>query len=87
MLSLSAVIESNLCLQIKNQHDTLMLLGSQLLKIYEECQYLRETLKIILEKLLVKVKGLASAPMLMKSIVIQLFLDEGNSRRKMTHPD
>jgi hypothetical protein len=87
MLTLSAVVESGLCLQIQNQHDTLMLLGKQLVTIYEECQYLRESVKMILEKLLVKAKGASSAPQLMKLIVKDLHIDADNNRIKMSHPD
>jgi len=60
---------------------------TSLIKLYGECHYLRESLVIILEKLLVRAKGASNAAGLMKIIVKEMFTDSDKKRRKFTHPD
>jgi hypothetical protein len=86
MMTLSAIIESGLCLQLQNQADNLTQLITALCRIYNDCNFLRESIMVILQKLLIKAKSVSAASTLLGQAVRALVPSDGK-KIKFTHPD
>jgi hypothetical protein len=88
MMNLSACIESDLFLQMKNQKETIKLLLQNLTDLYMACQFLRESLISVIQSLLRRAKNSSSTCWIVTHLIEKLF-NAGNGNRVTTfsHPD
>lgn len=88
MMCLSALIESEIFLQMKNQKETIKLLLQNVTDLYMACNFLRESLISVIQSLLHRAKNSSSTCWIITHLIEKLF-NAGNGNRvdKFNHPD